>query len=385
MVALVRRGWPMRAVARRFRVSLPTVQRWVKRAAGQRLDRVDWHGHSSRPYRTHRTDAAVEDMVLQVRQALKEHSDLGEFGAVAIHRELTAHGDAAVPSVRTIGRILARRGVLDARRRPRRRPPPLGWYLPMVAARQAELDSFDVVEGLVIEGGPQVEVLTGISLHGGLVAAWPMVAVTAQTTLDALIEHWRVWGLPGFAQFDNDTRFQGPHQHPDAVGRVIRLCLALAVVPVFAPPRETGFQAAIEGFNAQWQAKVWGRFHHDTLADLQTRSARYLAAHHQRARVRLDAAPPRRPFPPQWRRHLEGPLRGRMVYLRRTTEHGTVQLLGHSFTVNPLWPHRLVRCEVDLDAGGIAFYALRRRDPSQQPLLRTAPFVLPQSAAAWDW
>jgi Homeodomain-like domain len=381
MVALVRRGMSMRAVARRFRVSLPTVQRWVKRAAGHRLDRVDWRGQLSRPHRTRRTDASLEDLVLQVRQALQEQSDLGEFGAVAIHRELTARRCSSLPSVRTIGRILARRGVLDARRRQRRRPPPLGWYLPMVAAGDAELDSFDVVEGLVIEGGPQVEVLTGISLHGGLVAAWPMTAVTAQTTLDALIEHWRTWGLPVFAQFDNDTRFQGPHQHADAVGRVIRLCLALAVVPVFAPPRETGFQAAIEGFNAQWQAKVWERFHHASLADLQTRSAGYRAAHHQRARARREGAPSRRPCPPRWRPHLQGPWRGHMVYRRRTTEQGTVQRLGHPFTVAPLWPHRLVRCAVDLDAGCIAFYALRRREPRPQPLLRTAPFVLPHSVA----
>jgi hypothetical protein len=252
----------------------------------------------------------------------------------------------------------------------------------MVAAGDAELDRLDVVEGLVIEGGPQVEVLTGISLHGGLVAAWPMTAVTAQTTLDALIEPWRAWGLPGFAQFDHDTRFQGPHQQPNAVGRGSRLCLALAVVPVVAPPRETGFQAAIEGGNAQWQAKVWERFHHDSLADLQRRSARYLAAHHRRAWARLEAAPPRQPFPTRWRQHLAGPLRGHTVYLRRTTEHGTVQLRGHTFTVDPRWPHRRVRCEVDVEAGFIAFYALRRRDPSQQPLLRTAPFGLPHSTAA---
>lgn len=372
----------MRAVARRFHVRLPTVQRWVKRAEGRRLDRVEWRGQSSRPHRTRRTDASLEALVLHMRQELKEQSDLGEFGAVAIHRELRVRGHAALPSVRTIGRILARRGVLDARRRPRRRPPPLGWHLPAVAAQDAEIDSFDVVEGLVIEGGPQVEVLTGISLHGGLVAAWPMAAVTAQTTLDALLEHWRAWGLPAFAQFDNDTRFQGPHQHPDAVGRVIRLCLALEVVPVFAPPRETGFQAAIEGFNAQWQAKVWARFHHDSLADLQARSARYIAAHHRRAMARIEAAPPRRPFPQRWRRQLDAPLRGHMIYLRRTSEHGTVQLLGHTFTVDPLWPHRLVRCDVDLEAGSIAFYALRRREPGQQPLLRAAPFVLPHSIAA---
>jgi hypothetical protein len=209
-----------------------------------------------------------------------------------------------------------------------------------------------------------------------------MTAVTAQTTLDALIAPWRAWGLPVLAPCDHETRCQGPQQHPDAVGHVIRLGLAFAVVPVCAPPRETGVQAAIAGFHGQWPAKVWARFPHDSRAALQSRSARDLAAPHRRARARIDAAPPRRPFPTRWRQHREDPLRGHRVYLRRTTEHGTVQLLGHTFTVDPLWPHRLVRCEVDLEAGFIAFYALRRREPSQQPLLRTAPFVRPHSAAA---
>ena len=115
MVVLVRRGMSMRAVARRFRVSLPTVQRWGKRAAGHRLDRVDGHGQLSRPPRTRRTQASLEDLVLQVRQELQAHSDLGEFGAVAIARELTTRGLLSLPSVRTIGRLLARRGA--------RRPP----------------------------------------------------------------------------------------------------------------------------------------------------------------------------------------------------------------------------------------------------------------------
>jgi hypothetical protein len=169
----------MRAVAQRFHVSLPTVQSWVKRAQGRRLDLVDWREHASRPHRTRRTAEALEELVLRVRQELKEQSDLGEFGAAAIARELTRRGLLSLPSVRTIGLILARRGVLDARRRPRRRPPPLGWYLPAVATRDAEIDRFDVVEGLVLEGGPQLEVLTGITGQGGLVAAWPMLSVTA--------------------------------------------------------------------------------------------------------------------------------------------------------------------------------------------------------------
>ena len=137
--------------------------------------------------------------------------------------------------------------------------------MPEVAAAKAELDSIDIVEGLVIKDGPQVEVLNGVSLHGGLVVSWPVVSpVTAELTVQSLVTHWREVGLPGYAQFDNDMIFHGTHRYPDALGRVIRLCLSLGVVPVLVPPRETGFQAMIESYNGWWQAKVWSRFQHPT-------------------------------------------------------------------------------------------------------------------------
>ena len=90
--------------------------------------------------------------------------------------------------MRTINRILERRGALDGRKRHRHPAPPPGWHLPEVASGWRELDSVDVVEGLVIKGGPQVEVLNGVSLHGGLAASWPMGAsVTAKVVVEALL------------------------------------------------------------------------------------------------------------------------------------------------------------------------------------------------------
>ena len=379
MVAAVRGGAAQRAVARQFRVSLATVQYWVGRAAGRRLDRVDWRDRPAGPRRApRRTDRALEDLVLTVRRELREGSDLGEFGAAAIRRELLARGTGPAPAVRTINRILERRGAFDAQRRVRRKPPPRGWYLPELAAARVDLDEFDIVCGLVIKDGPEVEVLTAIALHGGVIGAWPDTAQTAATARAALVAHWRAWGLPAYAQFDNDTRFQGPHQHPDVIGSVSRLCLSLGVVPVFAPPRETGFQAAIESLNGRWQAKVWARFQHESLAALQGQSARYVAACHARGAVRLEGAPPRRPFPADWRLDLRARPRGRLIYLRRTTAGGEAELLGRTFAVDALWPHRLVRCEVALDAQAIRFYALRRRAPEHQPLLNEVPYVLPQ-------
>ena len=92
----------------------------------------------------------------------------------------------------------------------------------------------------------------------------------------------------------------------------------------------------------------------------------------------MEGAPQRRPFPSSWQTDLQAPLQGRMIFLRRTTEQGQVRLMGRSFLVDSHWPHRLVRAEVDLDADRIAFYALRRREPSAQPLLQTCAYQVPR-------
>src|ERR1700719_3535772 len=305
MVAAVRRGQPLRTVAGRFGVGVATVAYWVQRAKGQRLDRIDWSDRSCAPHKTRRTETSLEDLILKTRSDLA-HGDLGAIGADAIRQALLDQGVAKVPSVRTINRILGRRGALDGRRRTRRPPPPTGWYLPEVAAAKAELDSIDIVEGLVIKDGPQVEVLNGCSLHGGLVVSWPVESpVTSELTVQSLVTHWREVGLPGYAQFDNDMIFHGTHRYPDALGRVLRVCLSLGVVPVLVPPRETGFQAMIESYNGWWQAKVWSRFEHTGLEDLQGHSSKYVAAVRQLRAARIEVAPDRRAFPSDWKLNLK--------------------------------------------------------------------------------
>jgi Homeodomain-like domain len=378
MVEAVRSGRSQQQVAREFGVSPATVNRWVRYAHGQRLDRVDWSDRSPIPHTTQRTTAALEDLVLGVRGRLQAESDLGFFGAEAILEALRTRGIEPLPAERTIYRILRRRGVLDGRSRVRRPPPPRGWYLPEVARRSRELDSVDVVEGLVIKGGPQVEVLNAISLHGGLVASWPRgESVTAKFVVECLLEHWRQFGLPGYAQFDNDTIFQGPHVHPDVIGRVSRLCLGLGVVPVFVPPREPGFQAAIEQYNGSWQVRVWGRFEHADLDALADRSRRHVAALRRHRADRIEAAPPRSAFPKPWRLNLQARPEGRMVYVRRTDAEGRAEVLGRAFEVDRHWAYRLVRAEVDLDASRIRFYRLRRREPGDQPLLKEVVHRIP--------
>ena len=374
MVRAVRGGESQRSVARRLGVSLATVQLWLGRAGREQLDQVDWSDRSSAPRRVRRTDPALEDRIVLLRRELREHSVLGEYGAVAIRRELLETPSLAwpVPSLRTVARVLERRGAVDGRWRTRRRPPPPGWYLPDVAARQIELDSFDLIDGLRLRDGQDFDVLTGISLHGGLAIAWPELTVSAETAARHFSTHWRQVGLPGYVQFDNDTRFIGSGNRPDAIGSVIRLCLALGVVPVFVPPLEVGFQAAIESFNGRWQAKFWARFGGQTIAGLRLRSAAWIAATRRRSAVRIEAAPERAafPHPPGRLPDLASPPAGRIVFVRRTDRWGGVSILNRRYPVDRTWLHRLVRAELDIDGRSIRCYALRRRDPTDQPLLR---------------
>lgn len=377
MVARVRRGVSQRTVARQFYVSIGTIQHWVARAAGQRLDRVDWSDRRQGPRAApNRTPSALEDEVLCLRSRLR-HSILGEAGAEAIHVALAAAG-VRPPCVRTIGRILARHGHVDARRRERRPPPPPGWYLPPVRTRRVELELFDFIEMLKLHGGPLLDVLTGIGLHSGLPSAWPLPGATTTGVLACLMAHWHTHGCPGYAQFDNDTRFQGAHQHRDVFGRVVRLCLQLGITPVFAPPREFGLQNPIEHFNGLWQAKVWRRFQFADWAALTATNAQYLVARRQRLATRAAEAPQRTSWPRHWTWRPQALPAGTVVYIRRTTEQGRIALLGHSWPVDPHWCHRLVRAEVDLRGAAIRCFALRRRAPTEQPLLCELPYQYPR-------
>ena len=383
MVEAVRAGHSLRQVAKEFGVSVGTVTHWVEQARGNRLDRARFANR--KPGRAwNRTSAPIEQRILRTRRDLREKSVLGEYGADAIGLALQDRANARspaavsqVPARATIYRVLERHGALDATHRQRRPAPPKGWYLPDLAAAETDLDSFDFIEDLKIADGPLVSVLTGISLHAAFAAAWIMPQPGAKVTVEALLGHWREHGLPGYAQFDNDTIFQGTHRFADTVGRVSRLCLALRVIPVFAPPREPGFQNPIEGFNALWQAKVWQRHHCRNVAALESVSTRYIAAHRAKTAARRESAPSRRGFPTRFTFDLHAPLTGSIIFLRRSNENGDINLLGRNFRVAEHWLHRLVRCEVDFTNQHIRFHALRRRDPAEQPLLSELPYPRP--------
>jgi hypothetical protein len=56
-----------------------------------------------------------------------------------------------------------------------------------------------------------------------------------------------------------------------------------------------------------------------------------------------------------------------------------VSVRGRPYLVDRHWVHRLVRSELDFEVGRIRLYTLRRRAPTEQPLLAKLPYA-PQPA-----
>jgi len=188
MIKAVRTGMSMREAEHEFGFSKSAIQRWVERAHGQRLDRVDLN--ERKPGRAwNRTASEVEQRIAELRTQLRD-GVLGEHGARTIRTTLQGEF-SRVPSEASINRVLSRLGLQDAVRRIRRPAPPKGWYLPAVVAGRDELDSFDFIEDLKIADGPLIDVLTAKSLHAALADAWPMASMSARSTVPCLLERWR--------------------------------------------------------------------------------------------------------------------------------------------------------------------------------------------------
>src|SRR6185295_12346997 len=124
--------------------------------------------------------------------------------------------------------------------------------------------------------------------------------------------------------------------------RVVRPCMSLDVVAVFAAPREHGFQNFVESYNARWKRRIRGGLRLSSIAATQEASDRFNEAWRRRYEDRARAAPSRRPFPDGWRPSLQAPLRGSAVLIRRADENGNVRALGRSYPVDAARPHELV-------------------------------------------
>jgi putative transposase len=102
---------------------------------------------------------------------------------------------------------------------------------------------------------------------------------TSDIACRSLLQFWKKAGIPDFLQMDNYLAFWGSLIRPNALGKVIRLCLMHEVIPVFIPIKEPWRNGIIEHFNKTMQSAILNSASYKTIDDIQDACNRFCMSH----------------------------------------------------------------------------------------------------------
>jgi hypothetical protein len=354
---MLREGRRPSEVARELGRSRQWLAKWR-----QRVEEVGPTGlrERSRAHLTHpqTTPERIVRAVLAARRRLTAHRGRQRFagsGADAVAWELELAGVEPLPARRTIERILQRAGKTAHPAAAVAHERTGGAYPAPRAEGPGDLQQTDLVGPRHLRGssGPlRFYAFHTVDVGGGGIATWQGPDKSAASCCRYLIEiAWARLGLPLIWQLDNEIAVGGFVGRPFT--QTVRLALLLGVEVRFIPQGEPGRNADIESFNALWQARVLRRFTTPSLARLAAVSGRFerwfmeerphpklsIAKHGTRfpaeLLARADGATARIPdgFGLDTFRDAEGELhvplaRGRISWVRRVDERGTLAVLG---------------------------------------------------------
>jgi putative transposase len=404
-IDLLRRGARFAAAA----AAVGRGQAWLAKwwARYRQEGRAGLRDQSRAPRRVwRRTAPHLVALVLRVRAALVAHrtrrTAFAGRGADAIRWELEQRGLRRLPSRRTIERILTRHGCTH--RAPRRRR---GGGRPCPAPRvQAvgDVQQTDLVGPRHVRGPRGVTrffAFHTLDLLSRAAAGSDSATKGTEAFCAHFLHAWAVLGVPAVSQLDNEFGVVGGHPAGFTFSQVVRLGLLLGVHWWFIPPGEPGRNPDIESFNGLWQARVLWRHRCPGLPAVRRLSARFERYYHARphrqlrvtthgsrcpgavlaaARPQLRALP--RGFSLDRYRDAAGQLRlplarGRLSFVRRVTEAGTIALpggtyrvgrrLARQYVVATLYTHRQ-ELVVKLDGRVVKRFPCPIREPLVAPL-----------------
>jgi transposase InsO family protein len=160
--------------------------------------------------------------------------------------------------------------------------------------------------------------------------------------LDFLVHAWQHLGLPEQVQFDNAREFCGFGHVARFLSRVIRLCLRLAVEPVFIPKGKPQCNGSVENFNGWFQPLLLSR-PFCRPCDVRRELRRLITTVNEqhvyvklggRTAVQYRRSKQLRKLPADFT--VEGKLTitvGKVTFIRLVSAQGTVRVLGQSFKV----------------------------------------------------
>lgn len=215
VLAVTQDGWKVVEVARKLGVSRQAVHGWLARYEAGGLAALADRSHrpASCP---HQIDPELEAAICEMRRL---HPG---WGPRRIEHELGKRSFGAVPSRSSIYRCLKRHGLIELRRRKRRRDEYRRWE----RDRPMQLWQMDVMGGVMLDDGTELKVLTGVDDHSRFcVAAGLMRRATSKAVCAVFAASLKRYGVPDEILTDNGKVFTcrlGPHPGEVLFDRICR-------------------------------------------------------------------------------------------------------------------------------------------------------------------
>jgi transposase InsO family protein len=215
VLAVVQDGWKVTEVARRLGVSRQSVHAWIARYQQGGLTSLADRSH--RPATCpHQIPPELEAAICELR---RQHPG---WGPRRIEHHLARTGAGPVPSRASIYRCLRRHGLVELRRRRKRREEFRRWE----RDRPMQLWQMDVMGGVELADGTELKVVTGVDDHSRFcVAAGLVTRASSKAVCEVLAASLRRWGIPDEILTDNGRCFTGrfgPHPVEVLFDRVLR-------------------------------------------------------------------------------------------------------------------------------------------------------------------
>jgi transposase InsO family protein len=232
-------------VARRNGVARQTVHDWLRRYGRDGL--AGLADASSKPQSCpHQMAPEVEARILELRRA---HPG---WGPRTIGHRLGRDGVDPVPGRSSIYRCLVRHGLITPQARRKRRSDYKRWE----RSRAMELWQMDIVGGVILSGGGEAKIVTGVDDHSRFcVSAHVVARATAVPTCDALALAMRTHGVPDQVLTDNGKVFTG--RFGPGTGEVLfdRICRENGIKHLLTAPRSPTTTGKVERFHKTLRAE----------------------------------------------------------------------------------------------------------------------------------
>ena len=246
-------------VARRYGVARQTVHRWIARYRGGGLGALADRSHRPKGC-PHQMPAAIEARVLEIRRV---HD---EWGPIRIRHALAREEVSPLPGRSSIYRALLRAGMIEARRRRRRKADYRRWERPA----PMELWQLDVMGRVFLADGTELKVVTGIDDHSRFcVLATLVPRATARRVCAAFAEAIRCYGVPEEVLTDNGKVFTARFGHRAAETLFDRICRENGITHRLTAVRSPTTTGKIERFHKTLRRELFAKQSFTTIEEVQ--------------------------------------------------------------------------------------------------------------------